>query len=177
MVVFFIKRTPQEKVIRECLGHLYNISDYTIINQINKGLYEIIEAADKLNPPQKGVGLKQYPEANEYLSFGYDKYCTERVVNQMSANGWHMFYRKIAYNKEFTVELKDISLEKYFEFKDEKKIAYNFKVTLIIDYVNTDKVETVYEKGYVNVVKVNNEWRIDGLGVKELGDVFLDDMR
>ena len=36
-------------------------------------------------------------------------------------------------------------------------------------------IEEVYEKGYINVLKVDNDWMINSLGVKTIDDVFLTD--
>lgn len=162
-ITSFVKPTPQEKVIRECLGNLYNISDYINYNKILEGRNKILENSSNLETPE---------EANKFLLFDYDKYCTERGINKILSIGLHTFYREVAYNKQFTVELKDITLERFAEHKEQQRIGYNYTVTLKIDYVDTDKVETVYEKGYIYVVKVDKDWKVDSLGIKIFTEVF-----
>lgn len=175
-IFIFVKPKPQEKVIKECFWGLYNIPDYKIYNQIMENIYKLSEDAhdkikDEITEKIYSYGTRE--EMIKCLLFEYDKYCTKRGEDQIVCNGWHTLYRKAAYNKQFNMELKDIDLKKSFEFKDEKKIGYTFKATLLIDYVNSDKQETVYEEGYVNVVKVDNDWKIDSFRVREISDIFI----
>ena len=162
-ITFFVKPASQEKVIKECLGNLYNISEYTKFNEIIEDRNKVLENSSN---------FKTSEESNKFLLFDYDKYCTERGINKILSLGLHTFYREVAYNKQFTVELKDITLERFPEHKEQQRIGYNYTATLKIDYVNTDKEETVYENGYIYVVKVDKEWKVDSLGIKVFTEVF-----
>lgn len=155
IIISNISKSP-EKAIEECLSYLYNIADNTD--------YESL-----INDSMSDEDLFKH------VLFDYEKYCTERGLNKIAINRIHLLYREAAYKKQFSVELKEITLEKSFEFTKEQKRGYNYTVMLNIAYNNTDKVEEVYEKGYINVLKVDNDWMIDSLGVKTIDDVFLTD--
>lgn len=144
-------KTPQEKVVVECLSLLYTV------------------------PEQKALDAKERTEAIEVLTDGFQGICTEQALNRFVGNGLHKMFREAAYEGRYTIELKDIELNKRFDFKTNQlngKVLYAYKVELLITYTQSDVKETIFEEGSINLRQVDREWKVDFIRYKALNKLF-----
>jgi len=135
--------------------------------------------------------LYNVPNANEFdeyinsikLTQIHNKYrelFSEKGFKKIKGDRLHTLYRRVAKNSQLTIELKNIEIEKmWVNEKDgsilnkHKKIGYEYKVELFIKYVESDKTETLYEEGYINLVEIDGEWKVDLMTYKVLNELFM----
>lgn len=178
IVVMYIReiKSPEEEIMEACLYNLCNITDPDEVDVINEKLKELIS---NINSEATGVVSLDSPELIEFISFGYDTMCTEHGLNTIVTNNLHFFHREGAKLGQFTVEVKDIDFTKKFSIEKngtvlqkDSKVGYEYIVELQIDYVNSDKQETIFEEGHMNLMEVNGEWKVDLLEYKTLNEIF-----
>lgn len=158
--MFYFSTVPNEEksevlIIEECLSILYNIPNANELDEYSKSNYL------------------------ELTMNKYQKLFSENGFNKIMGDRLHLLYREVAKKEQLTVKLKNIETEKvWVKEKDGsvlnkyKKIGYEYKVELFIEYVESGKTETVYEEGYINLAEIDGERKVDLLIYKVLNEVF-----
>lgn len=111
------------------------------------------------------------PDERKVLTYDFQEICTEQGLNHIIGNSLDQMFKETAYNGQFTIDIKDIELNKIIELKD-MKIVYDYKVKLLVDYNNSNIEKVVFEEGSINLQKVNGEWKVDFIRYKALNNLF-----
>lgn len=152
---FLNEKKSEALIIDECLSLLYNIP-----------------SANELD---------EYSENDELTRIDnkYQEFLSENGFNKIRSDRLHLLYREVAKKEQLTIELKNIETKKvWVKEKDAsvlnkyKKIGYEYKVELFIEYVESGKTETIYEEDYINLAEIDGEWKVDLVMYKVLNEVF-----
>jgi len=158
--MFYFSNIPNEKksevlIIEECLSMLYNVPN---ANELDK-----FSESDELT----------------LIHNKYQKFFSENGFDKIIRDRLHLLYRELAKKGQFTIELKNIEIEKvWVNEKDDstlnkyKKIGYEYEVELFIEYVESGKTEIIYEDGYINLAEIDGEWKVDLVIYKVLNEVL-----
>lgn len=159
--ILYLSNIPSEKksevlIIEESLNILYNVPNANEFDDYNN-LTKLTQIQNK-----------------------YRELFSEKGFKKIKGDRLHSLYRRVAINSQLTIELKNINIEKmWVNEKDDsilnkyRKFGYEYEVELFIKYVGSGETETLYEEGYINLVEIDGEWKVDLMTYKVLNEIFM----
>lgn len=103
----------------------------------------------------------------------YEEFCTEKGLGSIFGNRLYTDYRKAAKNDQFTMQVKEIEIEKTFEIKADGSVlneyttvGYTYNIQLEINYETEQNKQIMNEEGSINLKEIKGEWKIDLLSPK-----------
>lgn len=118
-------------------------------------------------------------EINKEISKGFSEICTENGLAQIVSNRLFLSYMEAAYFDQFTITIKQIDYEIYFEKEGNGSIlnpydtvGYEYEVELLLEYVDGE-TETIFEDGHIHLGMIDGEWKVDQLNSRLLNDIFM----
>jgi hypothetical protein len=159
------RNTSHDILIEECLVKLYTITDSNELDKYYEVFYKVVASNN--------------PEDKEKLLFGYQEICSDNGIDSIMSNRLHTLYRDAARIAQFTMKVNDIEYRKVLVvegdgsiLKPNNKLCYEYTVELILEYVDSGEEITIFEEGYINLIEIKNEWKVDLLTFKLLNEVF-----